>query len=191
MPPIKKFQREEIIDTAYRIVEKEGFGSINARRIAKELDGSVQLIYHNFATMEELNKEVFDRIYEKYQSTMKNATDKERPYLAKGIAYVKFAKEYPEFYKIIFMEERKMNIDEFIKADIEVTGNVMESILKKFDISKEDIKNFHIQVWIFSHGLACLVATKTVNLSDDEIRKLLLSTVQQLFRGYKKGVKNE
>ena len=187
MPPTKRFQRDEIIDTAYKIVEKEGFTSVNARRIAKELGGSVQHIYHNFATMEELNKEVFDKIYKKYQDTMKNAIDEEHPYLAKGIAYVKFAKEFPEFYKIIFMQERKMNIDEFIQADIEVTENVMESIIKKFDISKEDLKKFHIQVWIYSHGLACLVATKTVDFSDDEIREQLLNTVQQLFRGYKKG----
>ncbi len=187
MPPTKRFQRDEIIDTAYKIVEKEGFTSVNARRIAKELGGSVQPIYHNFATMEELNKDDFDKIYKKYQDTMKNAIDEEHPYLAKGIAYVKFAKEFPEFYKIIFMQESKMNIDEFIQADIEVTENVMESIIKKFDISKEDLKKFHIQVWIYSHGLACLVATKTVDFSDDEIREQLLNTVQQLFIGYKKG----
>ncbi len=187
MPPIKKFQREEIIDTAYRIVEKEGFNAINARKIAKELGGSVQPIYHNFSTMEELNKEIFDKIYLKYQKTMQQAIDKEHPYLAKGMAYVKFARVYPEFYKIIFMQESKMNLEEFIEADIETTKDVMESIIKKFDISKADLKDFHIKIWIFTHGLACLVATKTVNFSDDEVRKFLLDTVQQMFRGYKKG----
>lgn len=190
MPPIKRFKREEIIDTAYKIVEKEGLGSVNARRIAKELGGSVQPIYHNFATMEELNKEVYDKIYTKYQEIMKNTIDDEHPYLAKGMAYVKFAKEYPEFYKMIFMQESKMNIEEFIQADIEVTENIMESIIKKFDISKESVKEFHIQVWIYSHGLACLVATKTVKFSDSEIREKLINIVQQLFRGYKKGKEN-
>lgn len=84
------------------------------------------------------------------------------------------------------MQERKMNIEKFIQADIDVTENVIESIVKIFEISKEDLRNFHIQVWIYSHGLACLVATKTVNFSDDEIQEQLLNTVQQLFRGYKK-----
>jgi len=187
MPPTRKFQREEIIHTAYEIVKKEGFPSVNARRIAKELGGSVQPIYRNFSAMEELKKEVFDKIYRKYQETMKQTTDIERPYLAKGLAYVGFAKEYPEFFKAIFMQESKMNLEEFIQADIEVTENVMESITKKFDVSEEDLKDFHIKVWIFTHGLACLVATKTVRFSEDEIRKLLLNTVQELFRGYQKG----
>lgn len=187
MPQTKRFQREEIIDTTYRIVEKEGFNSVNARRIAKEIGGSVQPIYHNFATMEELNKAVFDKIYLKYQETMKQAVDIDQPYLVKGMAYIKFARKYPEFYKIIFMQESKMNLEQFIQADIKTTKNVMESITKKFDISKEDLKDFHIKIWIFTHGLACLVATKTVNFSDEEIKKFLLETVQEMFRGYKKG----
>ena len=187
MPPIKKFQREEIINTTYKIIEKEGFSSVNARRIAKEMGGSVQPIYHNFETMDELNKAVFNKIYSKYQETMKQATDVDKPYLAKGLAYVNFARKYPEFYKIIFMQERKMNIEEFIESDIETTENVMKSITKRFDISKEDLKDFHIKIWIFTHGLACLIATKTVNFSDEEVKKILLDTVQEMFRGYKKG----
>lgn len=187
MPPAKKFQREEMINIAYKIVEKEGFYAVNARRIAKEMGGSVQPIYHNFATMEDLNKAVFDKIYLKYQETMKQAIDIEHPYLVKGMAYVNFARKYPEFYKIIFMQESKMNLEEFIQADREITENVMESITKKFDISKEDLKDFHIKIWIFTHGLACLVATKTIQFTEEEVKQLLLDTVQEMFRGYKKG----
>ena len=35
MPPVRRFKREDIIDTAFNIVKEEGFESINARRIAK------------------------------------------------------------------------------------------------------------------------------------------------------------
>lgn len=185
MPPNRRFQKEEIIDYAYQIVEKEGFSSLNARRIAKELGASVQVIYHNFSDMSELNKEVYERIFNKYQETLREAIDKEHPYLAKGVAYVKFAREYSEFYKIIFMQESKLNIEEFIQNDIETTEDIMKSIIQKFDISKKDLKDFHIKIWIFTHGLACLVATKTVNITDDEVRKLLIETVGQMFRGYK------
>lgn len=107
VPPSKKFYKEEIINAVYKIIEKEGFDSVNARRIAKELGGSVQPIYHNYTTMEELNRDVFNKIYRKYQNTMKNAIDKKHPYLAKGIAYVKFAKEYPEFYKMDIHARKK------------------------------------------------------------------------------------
>lgn len=184
MPPIKRFQKEDIINTAYEIVKKEGLKSVNARRIAKELGGSVQLIYHNFKTMNELNKAVYDKIFSKYQEVIVNEEDKEHPYLAKGIAYIKFAKEYPEFFKIIFMQENKMSIDEFLEFDSITTENVLNTINKKFDIPKEYLKGFHIKVWIFTHGLACIVATKTVDIKDEEIKELLQNTVQEMFKGY-------
>lgn len=189
MPPVRKFEKEDIVDAAYRIVRQDGFQGLNARRVAKELNCSVQPIFHNFETMEELNQAVYDKIYMKYQKNVKQAFDEENPYLAKGIAYVRFAREYPEFYKVIFMQESKMDIAEFIQSDIDVSENVMKSITKKFAVSKDDLQDFHIKVWIFTHGLACLVATKTVAFTDDEIRNLLMNTVQEMFQGYRAGRK--
>lgn len=189
MPPIKKFEKEDIINVAYEIVRQEGFSGLNARKIAKKLKCSVQPIFHNFETMEELDRVVFDRIYSKYQDVMKQATDEEQSYLAKGIAYVKFAREYPEFYKIIFMQERDMTLEEFTQADKDVGENVMKSIIKKFDVSAKDLKEFHTKIWIFTHGLACLVATKTIQFTDEEIKQLLINTVRDIFKGYSKGRK--
>lgn len=185
MPPVKKFQREEIINTAYEIVKEKGLSSLNARSLAQKLGGSVQLIYHNFIDMNELVGEVREKIHKKYKENLEQATDENHPYLAKGMAYVKFAKDYPEFYKILFMEESKMNLEEFFQIDKDTNQNVMQSIIKKFDVSKEQLEDFHIKVWIFTHGLACLTATKTVRFSDEEIRKYLIETVNELFKGYK------
>ena len=33
------------------------------------------------------------------------------------------------------------------------------------------------KMWIFTHGIACLLATKTVKFTDEEIEELLVSTV--------------
>ena len=105
MPPIRKFKREDIIDTAYNIVKDEGFGSINARRIAKELGCSIQPIFHNFSTMEELYKAIYDKISDKCREYMFRDTDKEMAYKHMGLGYISFAKDFPEFFKAIFMQK--------------------------------------------------------------------------------------
>jgi len=189
MPPLKRFQREEIIDTAYEIVKEEGLSSLNARSLAKKLGGSVQLIYHNFTDMNELIEEVKEKIHNKYKENLEQATDEKHPYLAKGMAYVKFAKDYPEFYKILFMQKSNMNLDEFFEVDKNTNENVMNSITTIFNLSEDKLKDFHTKVWIFTHGLACLTATKTVELSDKEIRKFLIETVNELFKGYNSWLK--
>ena len=48
MPPIKKFNKESIIEVAYNIAMKDGLEGINARRIASILHSSVNPIFNNF-----------------------------------------------------------------------------------------------------------------------------------------------
>lgn len=117
MPPVRKFKKQDIIDTAYEIVKNEGLESVNARRIAKELKSSIQPVFHNFATMEELNKAVYEKIYNTYKDYIMDCKNKEKAYKEMGLSYIKFAKDYPEFFKIIFMKETKLNAENFMMED--------------------------------------------------------------------------
>lgn len=189
--PRRKFLKENIIQTAYEIVKEEGFESINARRIAKELNSSVQPIFHNFATMEELKKEVYEKVYQKYKEYMLRGVEKEKDYKQMGISYIQFAKDYPEFFKIIFMQKTNLNAEKFVMADA-----IGDDIIKKGQLLTglpyEEQKKFHVKVWIFTHGIATLVATKTVEFTDLEISELLEKTVREMAIGYireKKGGK--
>lgn len=185
MPPVRKFQKQDIIDTAYEIVKSEGFESVNARRIAKELKSSIQPVFHNFATMEELNKSVYEKIYNTYKDYIMNCKNKEKPYKEMGLSYIKFAKDYPEFFKIIFMKETKLNAENFMMED-SVSNEILKAGQEFTGLSYEEQKKFHLKVWIFTHGLSCLIATKTIEISDEEIEQLLSSTVWEISLGFRK-----
>ena len=123
MAPIRKFNRDDIINRGYNIAKEEGLESINARRVAKELNSSVQPIFHNFTNMEELKNEVVDKIYTTYQEYMLKGSKEEKPYKGMGLAYIKFAKDYSNFFRILFMSESKLSPNSFIKNDD--IGNVI------------------------------------------------------------------
>lgn len=184
MPPIKKYAKEKIIEVAYNLAKNEGLNSINARRIAKELNSSVNPIFNNFKNMEELKNEVINRIYKLYKSYMLYTDSNEKKYKQTGLNYIKFAKDNPEFFKIMFMQESPIDVEIFVMAD-----NVGYDVIKKGQeltgFSFEEQKKFHSRVWIFTHGIATLVATKTISISDEEISKLLEETVRQMLKGYK------
>ena len=189
MPPIKRFEKEDIVNTAYEIVKKEGFSGLNARRIAKELRCSVQPIFHNFETMEELEEVVKKKIYDKFDEKIRNASDKEKPYLAKGMAYIRFAKDYPEFFKILFMKKSDLSPKDFILNDKATTDTVLEAGQAVFNLSSEEQNEIHVKSWIFTHGIACLVATATIEYSEEELKDLLGSAVRQLIYGYKNNIR--
>lgn len=185
MPPIRRYQKEDIIKITYELVQKEGLGCVNARRIAGELGCSVQPIFHNFASMEELIEEVYHKIYEKYKEYLLSGRNQPNAYKKMGLSYIQFASDYPEFFKILFMKETSLNAENFITTDV-LGDHIIKSGQTLTGLSYEEQKKFHIKVWIFTHGIACLVATRTIQFSKEEIDALLGGTVLEMLEGYKK-----
>ena len=190
MPPKAMFKKEDVLDIAYEIVKKEGFKNLNARKIAKELNSSVHPIFRHFKDMEDLKKAVYEKIYNKYKEYMLSGVNEKKAYKKMGLSYIKFAKDYPEFFKILFMQKTSLNAENFIIAD-DAGDNVIKAGQILTGLSFEEQKKFHVKVWIFTHGIACLVATSTVKFSDNEINKLLEGTVREMLKGYIGGKSNE
>ena len=188
MPPIKKIQREDIISCALDLLKKEDITSLNARRIAHELNVSVQPIFYNFTSMEDLKKEVYDEVYRIYQNYMKEGSKAPNSYKGMGLSYIRFARDYPNYFRLIFMQETTMSPESLITND-SMGNDVIQKGMELTGFSYEEQKDFHVRVWIFTHGLATLVATNTICIQDDEIESLLESTVREMIIG-RKNVKN-
>lgn len=190
MPKAMQYSKEDVIRVAYEIVKEEGLEGINARKIAKKLNSSVHPIFNHFENIEELKKAVLEKIIETYHTYMISGKGKEKYYKETGLSYIKFAKDFPQFFKIMFMNPTKLDAENFIMSDS--TGDeVIRAGQQLTGFSYEEQKKFHVKVWIFTHGIACLVATKTVKLSDNEIEEMLENTVRQMAIGYKFENKGE
>lgn len=184
MPPIKKIQKEDIINCALALLKNESIEQINARRIAKELGCSVQPIFYNFENMDDLKKVLFQQIYEIYQNYMFEGSQVKNPYKGMGLAYIRFARDYPNFFKMIFMGRTEFSPKTLIMNDNK--GNdVIQKGMELTGFSFEEQKEFHVKVWIFTHGLATLVATGTIQINDYEIDQLLESAVREMIIGRK------
>lgn len=184
MPPIKKYSREDILNVSLKIIEQEGLDNLNARRIAQEMGCSVQPIFHNFDSMEVLIKDAKEKIYKVYKEMMNTDANDKAAYKKMGLSYIRFAEEYPEFFKILFMSSTTLNAKTFIMED-----NEQDDIIKKGQLltglNYEEQVAMHIKVWIFTHGIACLVATKTIQFGEHEIEELLENTVREMIIGYR------
>jgi AcrR family transcriptional regulator len=196
MPPITKIHKQDILDKAYELARAKGISGVNARAIAKELNCSVQPIFRNFATMDELKMELVKKILDTYHAYIKIDETKEKPYMQMGMGYIHFAKEEPELYKILFMSEQKLAPEQFVMLD-ESYRNVEKyaDVTKKMDslhrMNAKQINDFHTRVWIFTHGLATLVATRTCDFTDEQLEELLEEEVMAIRSLDKYSKKNE
>lgn len=78
------------------------------------------------------------------------------PYKASGMAYIRFAKEEKELFKLLFMRDRS---DENITENKEEISPLIDLIKQNLNISEEEAYLFHLEMWIFVHGVAAMAAT--------------------------------
>jgi AcrR family transcriptional regulator len=170
MPPRIKFTRNDIIEAALELARSEGEGAVNARSVAARLGCSTQPLFREFDSMGEIRREVFGRAWEKYGeyiSRISSAAD--RKYKGTGMAYIKFAKDEPELFRMLFMCDRRGSAP----AQDPTLEYVLDSLMKGAGFGREEALRFHMHMWVYVHGLAVMQATHFVEMADGEIGDLL------------------
>lgn len=184
----KRVQKEDVVKAALEILKTDSLEELTARRLAEVLHCSVQPIFYNFKSMDELKQIAIETMYHIYHIYMTDAMQQKQPYKATGLAYIRFARDYPNYFRILFMMKTDLTANAFLLNTIE-GKEVIEYGMRMTGFDREKQETFHLKVWIFTHGLATLVSTQTVQLNDEEIEKLLTSAVQEMLAGAQKGEK--
>jgi len=176
MPPKVKITKEEIINSALDLVRREGSDAINARTIAAELNCSTQPIFSNFATMDELQKAVIIAAYNHYLGFIKQElkNGKYPRYKSFGMAYVRFAQEEKELFKLLFMRDRRGE-DLSPSPDFEES---VQMIMKSNGLTRETAWLMHLEVWSCVHGIGTMLATSFLPLQLDLISDMLTDIYQ-------------
>lgn len=183
MPPKFKFTREQIIAAALEVTRKNGITGLTARGLAAELGSSAKPIFGLFQNMEEVQREVVSAANTLYQSYIKKgmADSKFPPYKASGIAYIQFAKEEKELFKLLFMRDRT---DEKIEENREEIRPILDLIMKNLGIDENEAYFFHLELWLYVHGIATMIATNYLEWDIEFIDKALTDAYQGLKNRY-------
>lgn len=191
MPGVRKIQKEEIINAAVDIIRESGIESLQARTIAKRLNCSTQPIFYQFANMEELKKEVFKKITDIYTSYLTIDSNMSHQYKESGKGYIRFAKEEPKLFSIMLMSENDCKAEKLLVSNREVYKNILKYVMEATGIKDEEkARKFHLKMWIFTHGIATMIATKTCDISNEEISNMLTDEFKALML-LERGEKSE
>ena len=176
MPPKVKVTKEVIIKTALELVRINGNDALNARSIAAALGCSTQPIFSNFVTMEELQESVLKSAYEQYLVFLKKEVEngKYPPYKSFGMAYIRFAKEEKELFKLLFMCDRG-NKELIPSPDFEES---VQMIMKANGIEREKAELIHLEMWVSVHGIGTMFATSFLSLDFELISNMLTDIYQ-------------
>ncbi len=190
MPPKSMFTKDEIIDAALCVIRESGASALTARALAAKLGCSVKPIFGLFKNMDEVQQEVIKAAARLYQKKMVQEISEKRypPYKAVGISYIRFAKDEKNLFKLLYMRDRSNEE----KAEGEETQKLIELIQKTTGLDKKTAYLFHLETWIYIHGIATMIATDYLDWDMEFVSNSITDCYIGLkYRFIKEGKTNE
>lgn len=178
------FSKEEIISAALDLTREKGFSAVSARSLGEKLGTSSRPIFGRFKNMAEVQSAIITAAAALYQSHIKKeiASGKYPEYKASGMAYIRFANEERELFKLLFMRDRtnEEKDDSLIEVDW-----IIDIICAQSNISREDAYNFHLEMWVYVHGIATMIATGYLDWNEELASRALTDAYFGLKMRYK------
>lgn len=179
MPPKTKFTREEVVSAALDIVRESGMTKLTARSLAARLGSSAKPVFGLFENMHEVQNEVMLAANAEYQrfladKMMRNAYE---PYKASGMAYIAFARHERELFRLLFMRDRSEELPQPKDESLDI---IIALICKSTGLNEEDARLFHLEMWVFVHGIASMIVTNYLDWDEETVSNVLTDAYQGL-----------
>ena len=171
MAPKYKFTKEEMVEAALRVVRTKGIGGLTAKTMADELGTSTQPIFTS--SMEGIKREIFAaavRVYDGYTDAGLKA---EVPFFGVGMQYIRFAREEPELYRLLFLS-RETDLSA-IKSMEHLQQLVRPTLMRIYHMTSQEADFYFRSLWLVVHSLSTLIVTGDCPYSDQEIGRILTS----------------
>ena len=187
MPPKAKFTKAEIIGAALNIVRTEGYEALTSRALGTHLGSSARPIFTVFKNMEEVQQAMIEAAKKLYKEYVNKGLTAEHPFKGVGTQYILFSVNEPKLFQLLFMAEQKQIPDLSVVLPLidESYGDILLSIQKDYKISKLSAKKLYQHLWIYTHGIASLCATKMCRFTDEEISTMITEVCLSILKKIK------
>lgn len=169
MAPKPRVNREDIAAAAFRLVRAGGIHNLTAKTLAREAGCSTQPIFWYFSGMAEVEDEVMTRAKALFAERLRRKREGVNPFKTVGLNYIEFAKEETNVFKLLYMSG---NTGSGLLSDENVPFAV-DVIVKEKGLTEEDALRVFRELWLFSHGIATMIATGKSDFSDGDIESML------------------
>ncbi|HBG7673085.1 TPA: TetR/AcrR family transcriptional regulator [Clostridioides difficile] len=185
MPPKVKITKEMILNTVLDITREVGFEAVNARSIASKLQCSTRPIFTCYKNMNELKNEFLAFAYEYYNQYVVNYRNSKSvsPYLLLPLSYIEFAQEETYLFKLLFINDLDLMMKEANDFYKEIDNEKKARLFSEsIGIELECAKVIFLDLFLYTHGIAVLTATKKLTLYRYSAEKMLKNILTAFIR---------
>ena len=172
--------KDEIVRVAFDITKESGIDAVTTCSVAKRLDCSVQQVYNEFENINLLHDAVLEQAMKKYTQYISTEIPNELKITAVGLNYIRFAREYPHLFKLIYGTDRQENVNIFHSSLDDNKNYVIDLLKKEYKISNDRVEDIYIKMGIFCNGIAYMVMSKSAKFDDSDVYRLIKEVCAKL-----------
>lgn len=171
-----QISKEIILETALKMLIRDGYSAINIKTLSKEIGCSTQPLVWHFENMEGLRKALSEYALNYANCKMRPSNESAiAAFEQVGAAFIHIAVNKPNLFCFLYLEgyygSPSDNFDALI-AD-ENNAALIKRISMEFAISEENASRYLQNTIIYTHGIATLAATGIINASEKEMMQLV------------------
>ena len=184
MPPKAKFTKEEITEAALNIVQTNGFEALTARELGTRLGSSARPIFTVFKNMGEVQQAVIQSAKTVYKEYVNKGLKEEHPFKGVGTQYILFSVNEPKLFQLLFMTEQsqKPDLSGVLPLIEESYEEILLSLQDEYEINEHLAEKLYHHLWIYTHGIATLCATKMCCFTGVEISSMITEVFMSLLK---------
>lgn len=167
--PKQRITKEMVVEAAFSLAREGGMERVLVKPIAARLGCSVQPIYSTCGDMEGLRREVVLRADAFVREYVAARVEPGRLFFSMGQAYLDLAREEPGVFSLFLTRERTgiSSLEDLYRQ--ETSPGLAESIAKDLGLSLERARELHLQMLIYTMGIAAILASCRPGIPAEEI----------------------
>lgn len=172
--------RKILSDGAFELLKEQGMEMLTARKLAGYIGCSTQPIFRIYSSMDDLAEEMFIKASEYYENYCINYDRTNSiPFVDLALCYISFAKEEPNLFKLLFMTKHNEEVTMYNLLNGKEGGFVIRELRRIPNLDMNYAEVIFMKVFVFMHGIACMVTNGEFDLTDDETLNMLKSVITQ------------
>ena len=168
--PADPAMREQLVETAARLIATDGLAGLTLRRLTGEVGTSTMAVYTHFGSMDELlhaiRREGFARMGARFRSIAPTA-DPVADLVRQGWGYWTNAIENPNLYRAMFMHGRPDESDDGVGES--TFDQLMSAVQRCIDAGRfapAEPRPLAVRLWSMIHGITSLYLNELLPASE-------------------------
>jgi len=188
MPPKRKISKEMLLEHAFKIAKEQGIAGVTSRSVAKSAGCSIQPVFSQFPTMEELRQGTFDyacNIFIKEILLFENQPD----FFQQTTKWViDLAKFQPNLFRLLYLSDGfKGNTFLDVMMNYESNQKIIARMIHSYQLEPDVCKNILLRSCLFLVGIGTMICVNHMDFTHEQVADMMKQTVSDMVQGAKRG----